>query len=95
MTLVELQINDKNIYHYKCRNGHENVMMHQNYKFQILFESGLGAIHSGYYREGVSSIVASLERFFEICINIFYYNSDIDNSILESNWKNVSNQSER
>ncbi len=73
--------------------GHSSAVYFTNYKFDLLFESALNAMHDYYYREAIASLTSSLERFFEYCIEILTINLDQDN--VEKTWKLVSNQSER
>ncbi|MHA7609481.1 hypothetical protein ACV0BM_011590 [Elizabethkingia meningoseptica] len=73
--------------------GHFSVVYFTNYKFDLLFESGLSAIHDLYLREAVASIASSLERFYEYCIEILTFN--LDQNRYDKLWKSISNQSER
>lgn len=75
------------------RRGHFCVVYFTNYKFDLLFESGLSAIHDLYFREAVASIASSLERFYEYCIEILTF--DLNNENYLKIWKTVANQSER
>ena len=75
------------------RRGHFCVVYFTNYKFDLLFESGLSAIHDLYFREAVASIASSLERFYEYCIEILTFDLNKENYL--KIWKNVANQSER
>jgi hypothetical protein len=75
------------------RRGHFCVVYFTNYKFDLLFESGLSAIHDLYFREAVASIASSLERFYQYCIEIMTLN--LDNEKYSKLWKTISNQSER
>lgn len=75
------------------RRDHFSVVYFANYKFDLLFESGLSAIHDLYFREAVASIASSLERFYEYCIEILTF--DLDKETYKKMWKIISNQSER
>ncbi len=89
------QINNNNIYTFTCENGHENVLVHQQEKFELLFDSGARAIKHGYLREGVSSIASSLERMYEFAIKVLSLELGVTFEEIEAIWKNVSRQSER
>ncbi|MEX3004204.1 hypothetical protein [Serratia fonticola] len=94
-SFVSLNFNDSGIYEFKCKNGHESIVILQEKKFEILFDIGAYAILDGYYREAVSSFSAALERFYEYAIRVILAkNSVIDDAFLQT-WKKVSNQSER
>ena len=73
---------------------HRSILILTNTKHELLFEAGLRAINDYYLREGVTSIAASLERFYEFGVKVIFEN--LDNELLfESIWKEVKNQSER
>ncbi|MDQ8015248.1 MAG: hypothetical protein REI96_22570 [Flavobacterium nitrogenifigens] len=90
-----LQITDNNLYTFKCSYGHENALYHQQQKFELLFESAVHAICDGYLREAVSSIAASLERFYEFFIKFISIKNEIDENVFDKTWNLLSKQSER
>ena len=92
---MNLQINDENVYTFTCPNGHKNVLILQEEKFELLFESAVHAISDGYYKEAVSSIASSIERLYEFSINVIAIKNKIETKNLETAWKNVSSLSER
>ena len=75
--------------------GDENVIELFNFKFQILFDYGVLAFLDGYYRESISSIIASLERFFEAIIKNISLESQIEEKDFIKTWKFIKKQSER
>lgn len=89
------EVNNDGIYEVNCEKGHKSKTIIDNIDFEILFEYGLNAIVDGYYRESVSSITASLERYYEFFIKTILKSSGISFEIIDKVWKNVSNQSER
>lgn len=90
-----MHLNDENVYNYTCKNGHINAVIHQQEKFELLFESASNAIANGYFREGVSSIAASLERFYEFCLRVFSVENSLPDDVFLTAWKSISKQSER
>jgi hypothetical protein len=88
-------INEENIFENGCmKMHHRSILILTNTKHELLFEAGLRAINDYYLREGVTSIAASLERFYEFGVKVIFEN--LDNELLfESIWKEVKNQSER
>jgi len=88
-------VNDSGHYFYKCNFGHKTVQICQDMKFESLFDYGANAIIDGYYREGVLSFTASLERFYEYFIKVTMEYNKVDRNIFNSSWKKMSNQSER
>lgn len=88
-------LTDNSIIDLHCYNGHDSVTIIENLKFDLLFESGISAFKDGYKRESVTSVAASLERFYEFSIRIILENASIDDHVLANSWKNVSSQSER
>lgn len=93
--LEYITIQDNDLYHFKCKNGHNNLLEIQAFKFEILFESGLCAIRDKYFLESVLSLTASLERFYEFFIRIIMKANGLQSDIFEKIFKNISNQSER
>lgn len=90
-----IELNDKGYYELTCSKGHNTIILLQNTKFEVLFEMGANAILDGHYREAISSFTASLERFYEYCIELFTYSNNIDETVYKNTWKLISNQSER
>ena len=89
------QVNNSGIYDVKCSKGHNSKTIIVNIDFEILFDYGLNAIIDGYYREAVSSLTSSMERYFEFFIKAILRNSKLQFDDINKIWKNVSNQSER
>jgi len=92
---ISLNFNDSGVYEFKCKNGHESIVILQEKKFEILFDIGAYAILDGYYREAVSSFSAALERFYEYAIRVILAKSGVSDDTFLQTWKKVSNQSER
>lgn len=90
-----IPIQENDLYHFKCINGHDNLLEIQAFKFEILFESGLCAIKDKYFLESGLSLTASLERFYEFFIRIVMKANGLPSDIFEEIFKNVANQSER
>lgn len=93
--LATTVVNDDGHYFHQCDFGHKTVIISQNMKFERLFDYGASAIIDGYYREGVLSFTASLERFYEYFIKVVMDYKNIESSIIERLWKDIKNQSER
>ena len=89
------QLTDSGIHPVNCNHGHEFVIIFSGAKFEVLFDIGMNAINDGYAREAVSSFTSSLERFYEFFISYSAHKNQIDDSIYEQAWKDISNQSER
>ncbi|MFQ2645985.1 hypothetical protein ACK3ZP_02675 [Aeromonas caviae] len=89
------QLADSGIHPVNCNHGHEFVIIFSGAKFEVLFDIGMNAINDGYAREAVSSFTSSLERFYEFFIRYCSYKNQIDDSIYDRAWKDISNQSER
>ncbi|MES2566214.1 MAG: hypothetical protein V4565_05075 [Bacteroidota bacterium] len=89
------QVNNTGLYEVTCNKGHKSYTIIDNMDFEILFEYGINAIADGYYRESVSSLTASMERYFEFAIKTILRNSNVDFAIIDKTWKNIANQSER
>ena len=89
------QVNNSGIYDVKCANGHNSKTIIVNIDFEILFDYGINAIIDGYYREAVSSLTSSMERYFEFFIKVVLRNSNLEFEVISKIWKNVSSQSER
>jgi hypothetical protein len=88
-------IEEDNAYVEKCRKGHTMKMALQNVRYDVLYESGIVATLVGFHREAVSSIAASLERFYEFAIEVFTLRAGVELAAYELAWKHVKKQSER
>ncbi len=95
LNFVEVEMCDDGIYKMTCDNGHESTTFLQEQKFEILFDLGAMAFMDGYYREAVSSFAASLERFYEFCVEAILSSKNIDYEQYLKTWKMVAAQSER
>lgn len=89
------EVNNTGVYNVKCSKGHSSQTTIDNIDFEILFEYGINAIADGYYREGVSSITSSMERYFEFFIKTALRASGNEFGTIDKIWKSVSSQSER
>lgn len=87
--------NDEGFFHFTCNHGHENLIILQNSKFEILSQMALYSLAKGFYRESIFSFSTCLERLFEYFIRFYAYKNSIDEKQIEKSWKNVRNQSER
>jgi hypothetical protein len=92
--MYQLPVQDSGVYSFKCPQGHENIVLVPQMKFEVLFEIGLNAILDGYYRDAVASIAAALERFYEFYVRVIghHKNSEME---FEAVWKHLSRHSER
>lgn len=86
---------DGNIAKFKCRRGHDSIVMLQSHKFELLAELAINAIHDGYTREAVSSFASSLERFYEFYIKIVFKSEGFEDDEFRHLWKTVSKQTAR
>jgi hypothetical protein len=92
---VTAELEGANSFIISCPRGHTTRIKLLQAHFKILFESGIFALIDGYLREAVSTIAASLERFYEYWIRVSLLQRDLDPRILDITWKNVSVSSER
>lgn len=83
------------VYTIHCSKGHTCKVVLDNLSFELLFDLGINAIGDRYYREGVASITAALERFYEFFIKTIWRVQGIDFKVIDKNWKEMSNSSER
>jgi len=90
-----LPVQENNPYRAVCPEGHQLVVILDNFQFQLLFESGLEAFVDGYFRESVSSFAAALERLYEFSIRVQLTSENVDIDEMEMMWKSVAAQSER
>jgi len=94
-SILTVELRDDNLYDCTCSKGHKTLVIFQNEKFEILFESGAMALLDGYNREAVSSFAAALERFLEFYIKVILHKNEISREEFEKTWKSVTKQSER
>jgi hypothetical protein len=92
---IVLQINDESVYLRKCKNGHDNLFINSNEKYELLFESACQAIIDGYYKEAASSIASSLERLYEYSIKVISFKNKVESDDINLSWNEMKKQSER
>lgn len=83
------------VYTVLCPKGHTGKVVLKNLHFELLFDLGINAIGDGYYREAVASITASLERYYEFFVKTVWHAQGVSFEVIDKNWKEMSNQSER
>lgn len=83
------------IYTVHCPKGHSGKVVLNNLIFELLYDLGINAIGDGYYREAVASITAALERYYEFFVKTVWHAQGVAFDIIDKNWKEMSNQSER
>jgi hypothetical protein len=88
-------IRDDGLYQGQCPKGHQFLVGTQTLRYEMLFDIALNAIRDRYYREAVSSFIASAERFYEFAIRVFARVHNLSPDLITNVWKQVSNQSER
>ena len=92
---IDVELNDSMHYKVKCSRGHEEVFTLETTRYTLLFDFGVLALRSGFYREAVSNFAASLERFYEFFARVICHHQGISFEQVELAWKGVSAQSER
>ena len=90
-----LDLEDDGAYLGRCDHGHEIRVALQNLRYEILYESGIMALHVGFHREAVASIASALERFYEFTIRVFLAHLSVPEDAVTTGWSLVANQSER
>ncbi len=93
--LMLVEMRDDGLYKVICPRGHTTITAIQEQKFEILFDLGAMALLDGYPREAISSIAASLERFYEFYIQVVSLKHGVTFEAFVDVWKSVSAQSER
>lgn len=83
------------VYTVHCPKGHTGKVVLDNLHFELLFDLGINAIGDGYYREAVASTTAALERYYEFFVKTIWHAQGVPFEIIDKNWKEMSNQSER
>jgi hypothetical protein len=92
---VVVEIQDNGLYRVTCSKSHDSLVFVPTPKHAILFQLGALALLDGHTREAVSSIAASLERFYEFYIKVVSTKYNIPPQEFDRCWKLVSKQSER
>jgi len=82
-----VEVNDSGVLFGTCPKGHKTATILQQQKFEILFDFGSMALVDGYPREAITSIVASLERFYEFYIDVILIKHNIDKNSISYFWK--------
>jgi len=92
---ISVELRDDGLYTATCPQGHITVTAIQEQKFEVLFDLGVMALLDGYTREAVSSIAASLERFFEYYVLVVSLKHGIGYEQFSKAWNPISKLSER
>ena len=92
---ASVEMRDDGLYSFTCRRDHKTITAIQEQKFEVLFDLGAMALLDGYPREAVTSMAASIERFFEYYIQVISLKHGVAFETLTKAWKLVSRQSER
>src|SRR4030095_600787 len=92
---ISVELRDDSLYKVSCPRGHVTVTAIQEQKFEVLFDLGAMALLDGYAREAVSSIAASLERFFEYYMLVVSLKHGIAYEHFVRAWNPISRLSER
>lgn len=92
---ISVELRDDGLYQVICPRGHATVTAIQQQKFEVLFDLGAMALLDGYTREAVSSIAASLERFFEYYVLVVSLKHGITYEHFIRAWRPIAKLSER
>ncbi len=92
---MSVEIRDDGLYQVTCPRNHVTVTAIQEQKFEVLFDLGAMALLDDYTRESVSSMAASLERFFEYYVLVVSLKHDIAYEKFIKAWNPISRLSER
>ncbi|MFJ8516165.1 hypothetical protein [Lysinibacillus xylanilyticus] len=90
----DVEINSEGIYVITCDEGHKTLKFTSEPLFDVLFDFAAYSLLDGYRREAVVNFVASLERFYEYCIQIMSFEAGIEFNEFNTTWKLVK-RSER
>jgi hypothetical protein len=100
--LHKVALTEAAIYQVTCSHGHTIEFSFSNLKCEILFESGIDAVNSGFYSAAIFNFAVALERFCEFAIYCllldgFSNHQDFEKKFEEFNkiWPAMSSQSER
>lgn len=91
----EIEIKNECVYSIDCKNGHRFGLILSIPLFEILAEVAIQAVLSGFYREAVSSLQSSLERFYEFFFKAISIKYEVDRASFDAAWKHLNPQSER
>lgn len=83
------------VYTVTCSKGHTGKVVLNNLIFELLYDLGINAIGDKYYREAVASMTSALERFYEFFIKTSWRIQGVGYDVIDKNWKEMANQSER
>jgi len=92
---ISIELQNDGLYKVTCPRGHVTVTAIQEQKFEVLFDLGAMALLDGYTREAVSSIAASLERFFEYYVAVVSLKHGIAHEHFIKAWSPISKRSEQ
>lgn len=93
--MIEFDVTDAIVYDLTCRRGHKSYYVYPDEKFELLLDSGLNAFYDSYFREAVTSVIASVERLYEFALKVMSHSQQVSDVNFAKAWKSVANQSER
>lgn len=86
---------DNGIARFVCEKGHENAIVIQDPRFELLFQASLAALDDGFLYEAVACASASAERFCEFFIQVICASHSMPHDVYDDMYKGMSAQSER
>lgn len=92
---VRLPLNNDGVYAFTCPRGHEQRVVIQHLRFEVLADTAIQAIADGYYRDAITSFSAALERFYEYYIGVVAFEGDVPEPEFQAFWRRVAASSER
>jgi len=83
------------IAHITCSRGHKSVHVIQSQKFEVLMDSGVNGLDSGFTLEACVSFSAALERFYEFSLKLLATHHGMSEGTYNDTYKEMARQSER
>lgn len=92
---VEADVQNNRGYILECNKGHLSYGVLNIEIYELLYDRAVFSYEDSYYRETITNISASLERFHEFCIRLLLFYKNTDNNEFDITWKMVKSMSER
>lgn len=93
--MLKVQVLNDLTLRFECKNGHENIVVLQLHRFEMLAHAAIVDLINRSYGNSVSNMAKSLERFYEAYLKYSWNNLGYEPAEFENLWKAAKKQSER
>lgn len=82
-------INETGFYEFRCSNGHLNQKIFLPHPFELHFNNACYSILSSNYRDAIVSFASSLDCFYKLFVEIYFYQEEKERSVIRDLFKSI------